>query len=209
MTRRSGTMSAQLFEAMYTATADPWGFRSSAYERDKYASTLAALARPHYAEALEVGCSIGVFTRSLAPRCGRLLAIDASGIALAAAREACAACPNVALEQRFVPADFPPGRFALIVLSEVLYYMTMDDLRAVAEACFAAQPAGGEIVICHWLGETDYPLTGLEATEAFVAATMSAGYRHETLHADVYRLDRLLAGEVDRGSLGGAPAGGR
>ena len=209
MTRRSGTMSAQLFETMYTATPDPWGFRSSAYEQDKYASTLAALARPHYAEALEVGCSIGVFTRSLAPRCDRLLAIDASGTALAAAREACAACPNVTLEQRFVPAGFPPGRFALIVLSEVLYYMTTDDLRAVAEACFAAQPEGGEIVICHWLGETDYPLTGLEATQAFVAAATASGYRHEMLHADVYRLDRLLAGEVEHGPLEGAPARAR
>lgn len=192
MTRRSDTMPAQLFDAMYTATPDPWGFRSSVYERDKYADTLAALARPHYADALEVGCSIGVFTRALAARCDRLLAIDGSGVALAIARETCASCPNVTLEQRFVPDAFPPGRFALIVLSEVLYYLTAGDLQAVARACVAAQPDGGEIVLCHWLGETDYPLTGLEATTAFVASGTAAGYRHATLHQEAYRLDRLL-----------------
>lgn len=196
MTRRSDTMPAQLFDAMYTAAPDPWGFRSSPYEREKYADTLAALARPRYADALEVGCSIGVFSKALAARCDRLLAIDGSGVALATAREACADCPNVTLEQRFVPAAFPPGRFALIVLSEVLYYMTKDDLDAVAKACFAAQPDGGEIVLCHWLGETNYPLTGLEATEAFVAVATAAGYSHAKLHEDVYRLDRLLAGDA-------------
>ncbi len=194
MSRRSETMPPQLFDAMYAAAPDPWGFRSSAYERDKYAGTLKALARPRYPDALEVGCSIGVFTRALAGRCDRLLAIDGSGVALASARATCADCPNVILEQRVVPAGFPPGRFALIVLSEVLYYMTTGDLRAVADACFAAQPEGGEIVLCHWLGETDYPLTGTEATEAFVSAAKANAYRHATIHDDVYRLDRLLRG---------------
>lgn len=192
MTRRSETMPPQLFDAMYAAAPDPWGFRSSAYERDKYAGTLAALARPRYPHALEVGCSIGVFTRALAGRCDTLLAIDGSGVALATARETCADCPNVIFERRVVPSGFPPGRFALIVLSEVLYYMTAGDVRAVAEACFAAQPDGGELVLCHWLGETDYPLTGAEAAEAFVSAAVAKAYRHETMHDDVYRLDRLL-----------------
>lgn len=193
MTRRTETMSAQVFDAMYTAASDPWRFRSSVYEQDKYAATLAALAHPHYPRALEVGCSIGVFTRALAARCGTLLAIDGSGVALAAARRTCAACTNVTIEQRFVPADFPPGRFGLIVLSEVLYYMTTDDLQAVAEHCFAAQPEGGELVLCHWLGDTDYPLTGSQAADAFVTAARVHGYRHETMHNDVYRLDRLLS----------------
>lgn len=194
MTRRTETMPAQLFDAMYTAAPDPWGFRSSAYEKEKYTTTLAALARPRYPNALEIGCSIGVFTQALAARCDTLLAIDGSGVALAAARQSCSACINVRFEQRVVPADFPLGPFALIMLSEVLYYMTPDDLREVAEKCVAAQPAGGELVICHWLGETDYPLTGTEATEAFVDAARSYGYRHETMHQDVYRLDRLLGG---------------
>ena len=192
MTRRSETMSAQVFDAMYTAAPDPWGFRSSAYEREKYAKTLAALAWPRYPQALEVGCSIGVFTRALAARCETLLAVDGSGVALATARQTCADCPNVTLEQRFVPADFPPGRFALIVLSEILYYMTVGDVQAVADASFAAQPEGGELLLCHWLGETDYPLTGAEAAETFVAAAQAKGYRHETMHNDIYRLDRLL-----------------
>ncbi len=192
MTRRTETIDAAYFDGLYQADTDPWRFRTSDYEADKYAATLAALRRDHYDTTLEVGCSIGVFTSMLAPRCDRLLAIDGSRTALAAARTACAGQSAVRFEQRMIPGDFPAGRFDLIVLSEVLYYLTAEDLARAAADCVAAQGAGGEMVVCHWLGETDYPLTGLAATEAFVAAVRPAGYDHEVLAGDIYRLDRLV-----------------
>ena len=192
MTRRSETMSADIFDRLFSAEDDPWRFRSSAYEADKYAATLEALTRSRYARALEVGCAIGVFTARLGPRCDRLLAIDGSSVALKAARIACADQPHILVEQRLVPAAFPPGWFDLIVLSEVLYYLTPADLMAVATCCATAQPDGGEVVLCHWLGETDYPQTGLEATERFVEALGARGYRRAMLNDQVYRLDRLL-----------------
>ncbi|RZK45442.1 MAG: methyltransferase, partial [Hymenobacter sp.] len=34
------------FDDVYRANEDPWQFASSPYEREKYAATLAALARP-------------------------------------------------------------------------------------------------------------------------------------------------------------------
>ncbi len=191
MSRRTDTIAADDFDALYTADDDPWKFRSSAYERDKYASTLAALARERYRHALEVGCSIGVFTAQLAPRCDRLLAIDGSAVALAGARQACAGVPNLAFEQRMVPGGFPPGRYDLIVLSEVLYYLTVGDLDRVAEQCLDALDPGGEIVLCHWLGETDYPLTGEAAADRFVQAALKRGCSHTVPHGQTYRLDHL------------------
>lgn len=191
MSRRTGTITPAWFDALYAADGDPWGFRSSDYEREKYAATLAALTRPRYAQALEVGCSIGVFTGLLAPRCARLLAIDGSARALAAARAANDALPHVAFEQRTVPDAFPPGRFDLIVLSEVLYYLAPADLDRVATQCGEALSGGGEMLLCHWLGETDYPLSGAEASDRFVAAAVSWGCGHARLHDRTYRLDRL------------------
>ena len=70
-----GSLPAGYFEALYAAAPDPWDFEGSDYERGKYAATLAALPQPRYARALEVGCSIGVLTALLAPRCDRLLAV--------------------------------------------------------------------------------------------------------------------------------------
>ena len=43
-----------------------------------YAASLGVLPRPHYPRALEIRCSLGVFTAQLAERFGRLLGVDAS-----------------------------------------------------------------------------------------------------------------------------------
>ena len=79
-------MSLADFEARYRADPDPWGYRRSAYERDKYAATLAACGPGPFDIALELGASIGVFTGQLAPRCHRLITLDAAPTAVQAAR---------------------------------------------------------------------------------------------------------------------------
>ena len=66
---RRQTMGADYFCDLYARDADPWKFASSDYERHKYEATLNALPMDRYVRGLEVGCSIGVFTSMLAPRC--------------------------------------------------------------------------------------------------------------------------------------------
>lgn len=194
MTKRTSTIAPDYFDALYRSQPDPWGFQSSEYERGKYRHTLEALSRPRYRRALEVGCSIGVFTTLLAPRCETLLAIDASSVALETARKAAASCANVTFETRMVPGEFPTGPFDLIVLSEVLYYLDIADLRRLAVLCADALSAEGEIVACHWLGETDYPLAGDEASDLFAEAMLKRLPTHEILNDRTYRLDRLRRG---------------
>ena len=188
--RRTDTIAADYFDDLYRRDADPWRFGSSAYEAEKYKDTLALLSRDHYGAVLEVGCSIGVFTRMLAARSESVLAVDASDVALAAARSACADLPAVTLASCMVPTGFPDGRFDLIVLSEVLYYLTAADVARTASLCQEHLRPGGEMMLCHWLGETDYPLTGDEAAETFREA-LSSGFVHEARHRPQYRLDRL------------------
>ena len=90
-----------------------------------------------------------------------------------------------------MPQDFPTGRFDLIVLSEVLYYFTVPDLARVAARCMEALTCHGEIISCHWLGETDYPLTGVQASEHF-ARQVAAVYRFErSFTTEIYRLERF------------------
>jgi trans-aconitate methyltransferase len=185
------SLSPAYFEALYQADPDPWRFAESAYERDKYAATLAALPRPRYARAFEAGCSIGVLTAALASRCDALLAVDAAAAPLQAARVRCAALPQVTLRQAVLPADWPAERFDLMLFSEVLYYLDRDDLHRLAAQTAASLAPDGDILLVHWTGETDYPLTGDAAAEAFCAALAPRAAITRQSRADRYRLDLL------------------
>ena len=186
MTRRTETIRPDYFDQLYAADPDPWRCATSDYERDKYAATLAALPGRVFEAGLEVGCSIGVLTAQLAPRCRDLLALDVAEAALAEAR---ARCPTVRFERRAIPDEWPPGRFDLIVLSEVLYYLDAPGIRAAAAHAVPALAPGGCILLVHYLGGTDYPSTGDEAAEGFMAATgLSPALQ---VREPLYRLDRL------------------
>lgn len=188
------TLGPGYFDDVYRANADPWNFETSPYEHAKYADTLAALPAPHYARAFEIGCSLGVLTARLAPRCGQLLSIDVSEAALARARQHCAGLPQVELRRMVVPEEFPAGQFDLILVSEVGYYWDMPTLRRAAERIVQALSPGGQLLLVHWTPEVhDYPLTGDEVHDYFLSLSGTDaplchlhGHRKET-----YRLDLL------------------
>lgn len=193
MTRSAQTLPPDYFTELYASNPDPWDFTTSAYEQAKYEATLAVLGRPAYAEALEIGCSIGVLTRRLADRCGALLALDLAETALAAARERCADRPEVSFLRAAVPDEWPPGRFDLVVISEVLYFFTQTDLARIAAHLVAALKPGAEVVLVHWIGETNYPQSADDAVEGLIAL---AGARLAPIHqsrTERYRLDLLRA----------------
>jgi trans-aconitate methyltransferase len=169
MTRAKRTLKPTYFQALYARDNDPWRFASSAYERNKYAVTLAALPNAHYASAFEVGCSIGVLTRQLATRCDRLLAVDVAQAPLAEAMRRCADVPSARFAVMFVPEQWPDEVFDLILLSEVVYYLSPEDVVRLGARICDTLAARGDVVLVHWTGETDYPLSGDEAAERLVA----------------------------------------
>ena len=159
------------FDRLYAAADDPWSLATRWYERRKYALTTAVLPRPRYAEAVEVGCSVGELTAALAGRCDRVTAWDISAGAVDRARARTAGLPGVRVEQRAVPADRLP-RCDLLVLSEVLYYLGDDDLAAVLTALPAALRPGGTLVAVHWRHPVEeYPQTG-DAVHARLRAAL-------------------------------------
>src|SRR5579863_1123227 len=168
MNERRPTLKPEYFDALYTADPDPWNFASSPYERAKYTLTLNAMPKPRYRSALEVGCSIGVLTRSLASRCDDVLAIDAARTPLIQARRRCADLPRVRFEQMFVPEQWPKGTFELILLSEVVYYLGCEDVGRLAARVTRSLAPGGSVILVHWTGSTDYPLSGDEAVDLFI-----------------------------------------
>lgn len=170
MIDRSKSVPASMFEEKYQASEDPWNFRGSQYEQQKYQATLDILPRDRYQSALEIGCSIGIFTRMLAARCDSLLAVDVSDLALQRARQHNVVLPHVRFSNISIPARFPDERFDLMVLSEVGYYWSMADLEHARERMVAGLQTGGQIILVHWTGPIDdAPLTGDEVHEQFLA----------------------------------------
>lgn len=189
MSRSGRSLPPSYFERLYAADPDPWLFATSAYERAKYDATLAALQRPRYQQALEVGCSIGVLTARLACRCGALLAVDVVESALEEARQRCAGARHVRFARMRLPDELPHGRFDLILLSEVVYYWDHADLARIATFVGQALLPGGDLLLVHWTGATDYPLSGDEAATSLLEATASFTTPIKAERTDHYRLD--------------------
>jgi peptidoglycan/xylan/chitin deacetylase (PgdA/CDA1 family) len=137
------------FETLFAARPDPWRY-TSPYEQTKYAQTLALLPPGWIARALELACAEGHFTVQVAPRVGSLVAADISHIALSRAADRCAGLENVRFARLDLTKDPLPGRFELIVCSEVLYYcVDKVRLRAVARKLADALQPGGYLLTAH------------------------------------------------------------
>jgi SAM-dependent methyltransferase len=161
MTTTPETLGADYFDGMYSTAADPWGFEERWYERRKYAISLAMLPRERYHAAFEPACSVGVFTRMLAPRCGTLLSCDLAAAAVKATTARTSGLRQVQVEQRDIPRQWPSGRFDLIVLSEVLYYFGDHDLEQVLKHAVDSLEPDGTLLAVHWRHPVaEYPRAG-------------------------------------------------
>ena len=177
------------FDALFARNPDPWNFESSTYERDKRAATIAALDGRRFASALEIGCATGVQTQELATHCDALLALDVSERALAIARTKSASNETVVYRRAEVPRDWPDGSFDLIVLSEVLYFLSAEEIATVSRCAYEALRAGGLCLLVNWTGPNDLPVGGEEAALLF---SSSVQWRSEPPRIEPsYRIDRL------------------
>lgn len=185
------TLASSYFDAMYEAAPDPWGFEDRWYEQRKYAISLAQLPDRRFRSAFEPGCSIGVLTAMLARRCDRLLACDVAAGAVRAAARRTRDLPNVLVERRQIPAQWPTGRFDLIVFSEILYYFGDRDLEQVLESGVRALRAGGTLLAVHWRHPvTEYPRSGDDVHRALAARpglARQVSHEEEDFLAEVYR----------------------
>lgn len=139
-----------IFEAFYLSASDPWRYWRSEFEHHRYDEAMRLLRRfiEPGRSILEVGCSVGAFTRrllSLSP--SRLIAMDVSAIALVRARRAMRAtggqvkigfvCGDVFSDKR------PLERCDLIVAMDVLGYTDdLETLRATRDRLIGAAPRG-------------------------------------------------------------------
>lgn len=181
------TLSADYFEKLYLRNLDPWNFETSEYEQKKYLATVNAIPDREYFSGLEIGCSIGVLTEMLTSKCTALTAIDISETALEKARLRLEGSPEVNFMAGSVPADFPPGKYDLIVISEVGYYLSMIDLLKLRDQVINALEENGVVVLVHWTHfVVDYPLTGDQVHDLFGQTVLKL---HSCSRTADYRLE--------------------
>jgi len=158
--------SPEFFERLYQNSEDPWNFRRSTYERDRYHAIIDGIKDKSYASIFEAGCSVGELTALLAPHCESLTAIDCSDTAVETARSRCQEYPHVDLRRGALPDDIPKHRCDLIVFSEIGYYFSCEDLAAQITQLWSILTPGGRLIACHWLGHSeDHLLHGAKVHE--------------------------------------------
>jgi len=179
------------FDQLYTETRDPWNFAGSDYERHKYGRTLAALPEEPFQDALEIGCSIGVLTELLAPRCATLTALDISEAPLELARMRLHTQKHVSFFCASVPAEFPDEMYNLILLSEVGYYLSRDELLVTKELIVEHLKNSGVCCLVHWRPKIpECELTGDDVHALFADMRWQTIFHEENeqFMIDVFRL---------------------
>ncbi|WP_426805202.1 methyltransferase [Stenotrophomonas sp. SrG] len=177
---------AAYFEQIYQHP-DPFQYRDRWYEARKRALTLASLPRQRYRNGWELGCSNGVLTAELAARCDALLATDLSAAALAEASVSTQAHANVRLQQASHPDQWPQGQFDLIVVSEVGYYLSPQDVVTMATQLRGSLADDGLLLACHWV----HPFAEARTSAAQVHRAFARGLEEAFFYQDA---DMLLQG---------------
>jgi cyclopropane fatty-acyl-phospholipid synthase-like methyltransferase len=137
------------FERLYLENPDPWNYRLSPYERQKYERVLTCALKWRSASegALEVGCSVGVFSGMLAGHFDKVTAIDVSREALGAATRYNHTAKNVRFIHRDLQSLDTYDQYDVIFCAEVLYYIGKKDVEIVCRQLDKYLSAQGIILL--------------------------------------------------------------
>lgn len=192
------------------STQDPWDYTNT-YEQTKYQQTIDALPNRRFGRGLELACAEGHFTQLIAPLVDELVATDISETAVQRAAEACSAHTNIQYQTLDLIRDPVPGKFDLIICSEVLYYFERgSEIRSLAARLQKHLNPGGLILMAHGNVAAIRPEeTGFEWGHNFDARSIGKIFADtdglrlvKEFRSDLYRIQLL---ETTKGSNAAVP----
>jgi SAM-dependent methyltransferase len=176
------------FDRMYAANADPFRVGDSWYEQRKIAVVLASLTSPTYHRTWDTACGTGHLAAALAPRSGYLLASDAAPTACRLTRERLAefgAAETTVHTLPAAPPDIAGQPFDLVVLSEVLYYLSPAESAEIPAMLEGATIGLAEIVAVNWRHHPDDAhVSGTSAIEQLDLALREYRWLPAVRHVD-------------------------
>jgi 2-polyprenyl-3-methyl-5-hydroxy-6-metoxy-1,4-benzoquinol methylase len=167
------------FERLYLEHPDPWSYLTSAYERRKYERVLACALKWRAGDkrALEVGCSVGVFSGMLADHFEKVTAIDVSKEALVAATRYNLGNKNVHFIHRDLQTLETNEQYDVIVCAEVLYYIGEKEVDLVCRQLERYLSERGIIVLVTGLATESEDSFYFNAWENIFAVRFQQGFK--------------------------------
>jgi 2-polyprenyl-3-methyl-5-hydroxy-6-metoxy-1,4-benzoquinol methylase len=156
-TFKTGNRRAE-FETKYAESGDYFGYFTSPYELAKYSRTLQRVLelRRGRQSLLEIGCSVGAFTRMVAPEFDVVVATDIAEEALKRAAAHVGDTGQVSYVRSDLLALSLDRRFDVILCAEVLYYIPEPKGPAAAAALDQLLAANGLVIeVCPAARKTD------------------------------------------------------
>lgn len=144
------------FNDLYEQNDDPWDYQNRWYEQRKRMICLSVLLKNEHQNVLEIGCSNGIFSQQLATRSKKLTCIDANDKAVQLAKNRLSSYDHVEVMQQCIPEQFPSGQYDLIVIGEILYYLSPAQIEVCIEKIQQLLTDDGVLLCCHW----KYPVEG-------------------------------------------------
>ena len=142
----------------FAAHPDPWGYEVTPFTLEKFQATMELLDEARgdacFKQGWEIGCAEGAMTARLARICERLAAVDFIPLALERARERCRTFGNVSFAEWDLKSDPAPGKFDLIVITDVLGVLGRQrDICGAREKLVGALASGGFLLYGDYIGD--------------------------------------------------------
>ncbi|WP_242121031.1 class I SAM-dependent methyltransferase [Sphingomonas lacusdianchii] len=137
------------FERTFAADPDPWQTFRNRDEAVKRDAILHAIGAGPLGRILELAAGNGSNSVAIAPRALRLDATEATGAGTALVARALAGVPRARAIRLAVPAHLPRTAYDVVVVAELLYYLTPGAMRRTARDVAAALRPGGTLVLAH------------------------------------------------------------
>lgn len=160
------------FAAKFAACDDPWSTFTDRDEALKRRAILHAMGPGPWGRVLELAAGNGSNSAAIAPRALRLDATEATRTGAALVARAVTGRSRARAIELVVPDRLPRWQYDIVVVAEVLYYLTPRDMAETARDTAAALRPGGTLVLAHHC--VDYPDFAQHASHvhgAFLAAT--------------------------------------
>lgn len=151
----SGYLDIDGFEARYREAADPWDVLNSPDEHLKRDAIIEATRRGDLTHVLELGCGIGGHSVALAKISTWLDCIEATCTGVERTRASLHHNRHTRVHQITLPGPLPRSSYTTVVISEMLYYLSVSDMVRLAADIRHVLVPGGQLVLAHHYAHFD------------------------------------------------------